>query len=218
MVPASLQGSTVPRETELAMPIGRKNAQPSARTVEDWVIWTYQAQQAHKVEDRFALVGQPMGHASRCSVSRVAEAAALGAIIGGSGRSSALHEDAELIHSLVLGKHFDHTQRGLIIYFGETGEAPDWKPNGLQIDRRMTKRGTPTYVYDDRRHPIACLVGMTVHPENLVHARSTYRLWWLSMAYLAELARSEGLRSCGDPTAEREPWLPKGRQLTRDDA
>lgn len=127
LLPRSLQGSVVSHETISAFVPSGLNAKPEARTVEDWLIWTYQKQQAHKVDDRLGRAGQPMGHARCCSVSRTAEAGALGAIIHGSGRSSALHPDAELVHELVQTS-FGESERGLLIFFGETGMPPDWLP------------------------------------------------------------------------------------------
>lgn len=213
--PPSLQASIVSRETDLAMPIGRKNPGPAARTVEEWVIWTYQTQQAHKVDDRFAHLGQPMGHASRCSVSRVAEAAALGAIIAGSGMSSALHHDAELVHDLVKGKGFDALERGLIIYFGETGEAPDWKPGArVKYGPVLKDNGKPKMLLDRNDHVIGCEVRQDVTQRDIDYARHVYWRWWMAMEKLGEMMRLNGLASCSGRATTEKPWLKDGDALT----
>lgn len=196
MVPVSLQGSIVSRET----------IRPT-RSVEEWVIWTYQDQQAHKVEDRLALVGRPMGHASRCSVARVAEAAALGAIIHGTGRSAALHPDAELVHDTVRSSELDDVERGLILEFGETAMVPDWMPDAKPCFRPVRKpNGKPAMILDRNDNVIACRVEEAVTAEEIRHRRWCYTRWWFAMAKLACLLRIEGLASCTDPMAKQEPW------------
>jgi len=207
-VPASVHVSheTLPPDPGQGM-ARRRDTKPTARTVEEWVTWTYREQKARTVEDRLALAGQPSGHATRCSVARVAEAAALGAVIAGGGRSAALHPDAELVHETVMTA-LDPMQRGLVIAFGETGVVPDWVPGGLRIDRMTTPRGSPTYVTDEHRNPKACLFRFVCDPQVIAYRRHVYRVWWLSLSMLAILLREAGLKSCGDPTTPFEPWAP----------
>ena len=221
ITPPSLHLSTVSSETISAVPLVAgaggsasvgaparagvaKGLSPGAVPIEDWLVWTYQRQQAHKVEDRIALAGSPMGHASRCSVTRVAEAAALGAVIHGGGRSAALHPDAELVHDTVMG--LPPLERGLLFGYGETGEEPNWVSAGLQIDRMITARGTPTHVVDERRRPIACHFRYVVPAPVITHRRSIYRTWWLAMHMLVILLHEAGLRSVQAPRAAYSPW------------
>lgn len=208
LLPPSFQGSTVSRETVSALIPSRLNTAPAARTVEDWVIWTYQSQRAHKVEDRLARAGYPMGHASRCSAARVAEAAALGAVIHGTGTSSALHADAEMLHDLVRSPEFDDTERGLVIFFGETGVAPDWMPGAKPGFRPVLNgRNKPAMIFDRNNNAIACRVELTQTQQEINERRGYYTTWWFAMAKLACLLRIEGLASCQDPAAKQRPWL-----------
>lgn len=201
IAPPSLHLSIVSRET---MPSPAKGLSPGAVPIEDWLVWTYQRQQAHKVEDRIALAGSPMEYPSRCSVTRVAEAAALGAVIHGGGRSAALHPDAELVHDTVMG--LPPLERGLLFGYGETGEEPDWVPAGLQVDRMITARGTPTWITDRHRNPIGCEIRFVVPSATIAYRRSVYRTWWLAMQMLVILLHEAGLRSVQAPRAAYSPW------------
>lgn len=173
--------------------------------IEELVIWTYRDQKADRHVSAKPRTSAMSATAVVCSVLE------LQAIVDTSGpvTNHDVHPDAERVHELVQSCMFGDLERGLIIYFGRTGAAPDWMPGavpGCQL--RLDQRGKPCKIYDERGHWTGAFqIEVRLHRETLDAARKLYCLWWDSMRLLHDTLIGEGWRDLKSLISQREPWV-----------
>lgn len=193
--------------------------------IEDLLIWTYQAQRAHRVLSRGAglhpLERLADGYEVQnidtlAKLERIAE---LGVRVDGGGTPGAdMHPDAEVVVERLAC--MSKLKAGMLMSCGQSGLEYDWLPGAVpSLLPLRDNHGKPIVIYEDRARKRALYCPLVETREHIEFARKVYGLWWEAMAELAtDLAKYDSLLSTYHvlpPRSPKEPWATK-KGLTRE--
>lgn len=196
----------------------------TAITIDQFLLWVYQAQKADIVIDHgiglHTLERMADGH-EVASISgdgcyQIMREAEIGARVDYSGRGGAcLHNDADLAHDLVKSKQVSRYHRGIILDYGRSGRVPDWMPDAAPRMIPVTNRRGGIKMLrvgkDGKGRPLACQVRPEVVAGYIDNKRKMYRDWHDALNNFADLlAGRKDMMTAYDVqpmTCPREPWL-----------
>jgi len=151
--------------------------------------------------------------------------AALGTRVDGTGAGVwRCDEDAETLHAMV-----DRLPDPLLIRrHAEVGGHPDWKPGAWHrvvpmwrtppADAAPGQKPRPVMEYNERKHPVVCLLREVDPPEYTAMARATYGQWHGALTTLVQRCAKTPLRrfDAVGPVAPAAPWLSPRKRVLRD--